>query len=110
MTKKVLISLDELEELAAPRCKAMDILNLREWFDAQPDAPQWVGVEDENESPYYYPHSRFWVRLRDSTVTLDVSFDDNRGFIGPFRDYSLDSGEITHWMPIPSLPGDENDN
>lgn len=97
MTKKVLISLDELTDLAEFLCDAKD------WFNSQPPAPQWVRVEDDSDSPYCYPKKRFWVKLCDSTVTLDVSFDDCRGFIGPFRDYGLDSGEVTHWMPIPPL-------
>ena len=121
MTKKVLISLDDLKMLIPENtndsfyndCTGFDsrgdvlrscvnriFNNIEDWFDSQPAARQWVSVEDDKPKKGDVVAIRvdgqdyFWLRGHYSNgVWLD-----EWGYIIDF---------VTHWIPIPPLPEED---
>lgn len=101
--KKVLISFDELKELAEFFCDA------EEWFNAQPPAPQWIRIEDG--LPRHM--QRVFIIIKDAysrePLIHNVIY---HCLICPIFEtkYNKNYGpnDITHWMPIPPL-GEENE-
>lgn len=105
--KKVLISLDDITKILGCEgktfykgCLDSELLTLKyfeEWFDAQPDASQWISVED---------------RLPESFIMVAIGFADD-------DEYWLEAQQVcggwcdrdgcplrckpTHWMPITPL-------
>lgn len=94
--KKVLISLDELNSIR--ECGNIKGWNCKEWFDAQPEAPQWVRVEDG------LPDIGKPVFLRDKD---NYTFVGLRDIVDLWVNIAIEGHylqDITHWMPIPPLP------
>lgn len=112
MTEKVLISLDELRyfmrtsySMPFDEFEGQEEIKNRsdEWFHAQPEAPQWISVEDRLPTD----NQEIFVKLKDKIYSGKYW---KGGFIGDcFRldkagNVTCYKSEITHWMPIPSLP------
>ena len=105
MTKKVLISLDELVafmtwgySISANELKE----KVSPWFNSQPEAPQWISVEDRLPD----------IGLKVFAVGLGCVFQGSIDIDGYWVE--TESGELilngaTHWMPIPPLP-ESNEN
>jgi len=115
--KKVLISLDDIEDISDKLLNdyGQDVSDtLEEWFNATPEAPQWISVEDR------LPDDGVLVFIFITELNIMTNFawqlfkigacyhkENNRWGI---MDYSQqgDFLRVTHWMPIPPL-GAEND-
>lgn len=103
--KKVLISLEELESLHECWLEDPESPSIQKWFNSQPAAPQWVRVEDG--LPDYFQD--VFIRHENGIDKAYVI----QGTIGRFADFEWgDAGNkrspfngVTHWMPIPPLPG-----
>lgn len=123
MTKKVLISLEELEELYSQNIKtasfifqetiSMSKYPMKAWFDAQPPAPQWVSVEDrmridirKKKPPFRTVVIGEWICDDGDIIYVSTS----REKIGGKETYCIPLGlcgdnlRLVSWMPIPELP------
>jgi hypothetical protein len=112
MTKKVLISLDELYHFGnrinncfnKGKSKLYDINgwdDVLKWFNAQPEAPQWVAVGDrlpEDGQDILFSANDFVER-----VIFRGNFNKGDELFETYSDkYTV--SDVTHWMPIPPLP------
>lgn len=101
MTKKVLISLDELVGLYESACcdELMSLVvgaKLMNWFNSKPAAPQWVSI---------------WDRLPgDGEHVLVLTSQNEYLQAKHMRDgifwqrYFEETDTVNYWMPIPPLP------
>lgn len=124
MTKKVLISLDDINDIAL-NFNGEFIINLENWVKHQPAAPQWVKVEDglppieyrEGEpdvrkhvfinvkfTEHNYITNRVAAGWYDYSCGKWVMYDFTRYLAYPASVGDVYRLEITHWMPIPPLP------
>ena len=118
MTKKVLISLDELKTVYVNSIGRhyIDGVPLEHWFNSQPPASQWVRVEDGLPGD-----------AKSVFIALSEKYLGGSGVVSVFKikkigryhkkekkwsflDYGPqgDINTVTHWMPIPPL-GEENE-
>lgn len=109
MTKKILISLDDLKRITETAYNTgaykstHNLLSLHEfneaWFHLQPAAPQWVAAAydtpDYEKEVFVRTDSGhiFNARLRYEGCWWDIAKDD-----------AVVLDVITHWMEIPELP------
>ena len=77
---------------------------LNKWFNAQPDASNWVSIEDD------LPPLGVKVFLRgieNDKEAHRAAIRDERGYFlmkGNYLEVRMDTMDVTHWMPIPLLP------
>ena len=107
MTKKVLISLDDYSKLQEeameyqePSLRLMKFMELfLGWFEAQPDAPQWISVGDG------LPDHGERVFVRNGDIILALVFNKELNVFMSRASSALHHAvkDVTHWMPIPPL-------
>lgn len=108
MTKKVLISLEELKHLVnIAACQDDGLRSFIVWeiFDKLPPAPQWVSVEDG--LPVYdqkvFVYDGYNKCVFQAALTQAETANDNDYWV-EVEEGSIILNTVTHWMPIPELP------